>query len=246
MHSLSSAAELSVGPSGLPKLVAYRNPETAYDADLVRKFKNGDDAAFIEIMARHWAKMIAIGMRFLRNHADAEEIAQDTFIRAHRALPFFRGDSSLSTWLHRIALNLSRNRYWYFQRRHRQDSQSFDSTLSDGNTATLADLVASSAPDPAREASTQDFVQQLAAGMEKLSAKHREILTLRNSLDRSYAEIARALHLDLGTVKSRIGRARHQLRRHLDEAYAESQPGELASPWFESSRLSGRVSAASH
>jgi RNA polymerase sigma-70 factor, ECF subfamily len=241
MHSLSSAAELSLGTDGFPQRIA--NSDTAYDADLVRKFKEGDAAAFVEIMSRHRAKMVAIGMRFLRNHADAEEIAQDTFIRAHRGLPFFRGDASLSTWLHRIALNLSRNRYWYFQRRHRQDTQSFDSALSDATTATLSDLVASSAPDPAREASTHDFVQQLAVCMEKLSAEHREILTLRNSLDRSYAEIARALNLGLGTVKSRIGRARLTLRRHLDETYAGNQTGAQTSPWFESSRPSGRVLA---
>src|SRR5579883_1178027 len=89
------------------------------DTELVRRFVGGDETAFVEIMRRYQAKIFAVAHSLLHNHADAEEITQDTFIRAHRNLPRFRGDSSLATWLHRIAVNLARNRYWYFFRRKR-------------------------------------------------------------------------------------------------------------------------------
>ncbi len=80
--------------------------EALHDVELVRRFNAGDEAAFVEIITRYREKMYAVALSVLRNPADAEEIAQDTFIRAHRGLARFRGDAALSTWLHRIALNL--------------------------------------------------------------------------------------------------------------------------------------------
>ena len=93
--------------------------EAAHDAELVRRFHAGDESAFVEIMTRYREKIFTIALSLLRNHADAEEIAQDALIRAHRSLVRFRGDSSLSVCLHCITLNLARNRYWYFFRRRR-------------------------------------------------------------------------------------------------------------------------------
>src|SRR5438105_1019557 len=104
--------------------------EAAIDGELIRRFNSGDEGAFAEIVARYREKILALAERFLRNHADAEEIAQDTFIRAHRGLATFRGDSSLATWLHRIAVNLARNRYWYFYRRRRHMTLSLDCPLN--------------------------------------------------------------------------------------------------------------------
>lgn len=199
------------------------NEETAHDARLVERFKGGDGAAFVEIVGRYRLKMHAVGLRVLRNHADAEEIAQDTFIRAHRGLALFRGDSSLATWLQHIAFNLSRNRYWYFRRRHRQDSSSFDAASEGVNGVPLADLLADTAPDPEREASRHEFVAGIEGCMERLSPNHRDILLLRNVSERSYEEIATALGISVGTVKSRIARARMTLRGLLTERQADAQ-----------------------
>jgi RNA polymerase sigma-70 factor (ECF subfamily) len=105
------------------------NTEALYDADLVRRFNSGDESAFGEIMTRHKTRIFAAAIALLRNHADAEEITQDTFVRAHRGLARFRGDSSVATWLHRIAVNLARNRYWYFFRRRRHATLSLDAAL---------------------------------------------------------------------------------------------------------------------
>ncbi|HZP61121.1 MAG TPA: sigma factor, partial [Opitutaceae bacterium] len=84
-------------------LEASSQQEAAYDAGLVKRFNEGDESAFVEMMQRYRGKIYGLTLSMLRNAADAEEITQDTFIRAHRGLANFRGDSSLSTWLYRIA-----------------------------------------------------------------------------------------------------------------------------------------------
>ena len=212
--------------------------EAVVDAGLVRRFNGGDEAAFIEIVTRHRDRIQALAERFLRNHADAEEIAQDTFIRAHRGLGRFRGDSSLATWLHRIAFNLARNRYWYFFRRRAHMTVSLDCPLGAESKATFTDLVATTEADPARQATVNEFVDAVAACMEKLDTGHREILTLRNEMHHSYGEIARALGINEGTVKSRIARARGQLRHLMAETRPEFSSEGSARDWFEPMRLS--------
>jgi RNA polymerase sigma-70 factor (ECF subfamily) len=224
---------------------APANPEAAHDAELVKRFNTGDDTAFVEIVRRYRGKMFAIALSLLANHADAEEIAQDTLIRAYRGLARFRGDSSLASWLHRIAFNLSRNRYWYSHRRQRHETHSLDCALRDDSPATFADLVASDVPDPACEAAHREFSAHVTVCMGKLSAPQREILTLRNLLDQSYKDIAATLGLTVGTVKSRIARARRKLRALLAQTYVGVEPGPSPSiAWFEPSRRSGHLDAA--
>jgi RNA polymerase sigma-70 factor, ECF subfamily len=209
-----------------------KNPNAQIDQALVRRFLGGDEPAFLEIMERYREKIFTVTLGLLRNHADAEEITQDTFIRAHRGLANFRGDSSLSTWLYRIAINLARNRYWHFFRRRRHDAISLDCALSDSNTATFSDLVADVSHDPAQETIAREFVALVECCMAKLDASHREILTLRNVLHRSYDEIAATLKINVGTVKSRIARARENLRAHLAESFPEFSAGAAPAEWF--------------
>ena len=206
--------------------------ETSLDDTLVTRFTQGDEHAFVEIMERYRSKIFTITLGLLRNHADAEEITQDTFIRAHRGLANFRGDSSLATWLYRIAVNLARNRYWYFFRRRRQDSLSLDCALSDDSEATFSDLVADRAQDPSQETAASEFTGLVERCMAQLDARHREILTLRNVLNRSYEEIADTLGINVGTVKSRIARARENLRTLIAQACPEFSPDAAPSEWF--------------
>lgn len=218
--------------------------DAAYDAELVRRFNGGDEAAFVEIMNRHREKIFLISRSLLRNHADAEEITQDTFIRAHRGLGRFRGDSSLATWLHRIAVNLSRNRYWYFFRRCRHSTLSLDCPLNEDSTATFTDLVAAEEGDPAQAAAVDEFAALIDTCMEKLPARHKEILTLRNVLHHSYEEIGAALGITVGTVKSRIARAREKTRAILVEMCPEFTAEAALAEWFEPARNSGRPALA--
>lgn len=214
------------------------------DAELVRRFRLGDEGAFNSIVDRYREKMFSIALCHLRNHSDAEEIAQDTFIRAHRGLARFRGESSLATWLHRIAFNLSRNRHKHNFCRRRHATLSLDSTLSEENKETIADLIACEAPSPAREATSGEFSEIVSKCMERLATRQREILMLRNGMNKSYIEISRSLGINIGTVKSRIGRARESLRSYLAEAYPEMASENPGVSWFEPVRSMGRIAVA--
>ncbi len=220
--------------------------EVREDAALVRRFNAGDESAFVKIVDRYHARMLQVAMRLLRNRADAAEIAQDTFIRAYRGLATFRGDSSLSTWLYRIALNLSRNRYWYYFRRCRHATLPLDAEYGDTSHASFADLVASDAPSPVQEAATNEFAAIVTACMEQLPASQREILTLRNVQQYSYDHISRTLGIRIGTAKSRIARARENLRSLLFPVYGDptGAGAPLPAPWFESGRRAGLLPRA--
>ena len=217
--------------------------EALHDAGLVRRFNAGDDSAFVEIVTRYRERMFSVAFALLKNRTDAEEIAQDTFIRAHRALASFRGDSSLVTWLHCITVNLARNRYWYFFRRRRHLTLSLDRPVSDDNQATFSDLMAADTASPAREAVVGEFSELIAACMARLSARQREILTLRIFSHHSYGEIARELAISVGTVKSRIARARESLRLLLIEACPEFGSDAQPAAWFDQVRPAGGVEA---
>ena len=237
----SSSSKPASAKSGDAERISLSRQQAIHDAELVRRFNAGDESAFVEIMTRHRERMFAVAFAMLKNRADAEEIAQDAFIRAHRGLAKFRGDASLATWLHRIALNLARNRYWYFFRRRRHLTLSLDCNVSDDNQATFSDLVATEASGPAREAVTVEFTELVAVCMERLGERPREILTLRNALNRSYGEISRELGISVGTVKSRIARARASLRALLAEACPEFGPDAQPVAWFDPVRPAGGV-----
>lgn len=189
--------------------------EVAIDKELVERFKNGDQAAFDEMVSRYWDKIYAMVKQLLNNTEDAEEVTQDAFVRAHKGLVNFRGDSTFSTWLYQIATNLARNKYWYWWRRKRDRSVSFDQPLTSDGEFTLTDVIPSAVQDPKEEAINQELVDRIAECMQMLNNKHREILVLRNVQNLSYEEVAAVLNISVGTVKSRIARAREALREKL-------------------------------
>ena len=186
--------------------------EVALDRLLVDRFKSGDEAAFNEMVSRHWDRIYGMVHQLLRNQQDAEEVTQDAFIRAHRGLVNFRGDAAFSTWLYQIETNLARNRYWYWWRRKRDKTVSFDQPVSADNDTPLSEVFATEMETPGDITVTNEFVDRIAESMEKLNPKHREILILRNVKNMSYEDISEVLGISVGTVKSRIARARESLR----------------------------------
>lgn len=210
--------------------------EAEIDAALVRRFNTGDESAFNEIVSRYRGKIYGLTLGLIHNAADAEEITQDTFIRAYRGLTRFRGDSSLATWLHRIAVNLARNRYWYFFRRRRHAWISLDRPLSDTSEAVLGDLVAADNHDPSQETAVDEFNRLIAVCMDRLDHRHREILALRNVHNLPYDRIALILGINVGTVKSRIARARENLRALLMEICPDFQPASAVRDFFVEAR----------
>lgn len=179
---------------------------------LIDRVKAGDMSAYNEMVTRYYDRIFARVSQLLKNKQDAEEVTQDAFIRAHRGLENFRGDASFSTWLYQIATNLAHNRYWYWFRRKRDQSISLDQPLTDDGSMTLENVMPSGGESPADAAVTQEFVDRVSECMQGLNEKHKEVLILRNVKNLSYDEIAGQLDISVGTVKSRIARARESLR----------------------------------
>lgn len=205
--------------SRLHIIMSTNSEQAQIDQTLIARFRDGDQSAFDEMVTTYWDRIFARSFQLLNNKEDAEEVTQDTFIRAQRGLANFRGDSSFSTWLFQIATNLSHNRYWYWWRRKRSASFSIDQTLNDESDMTLVDILPCDGENPGEATVTQEFVDQVSVCMQRLSAKHREILELRNVQNMSYEEIAEELQISVGTVKSRIARARDSLRELLGDDF---------------------------
>ena len=192
------------------------------DADelLIERIKAGDMAAYNVMVIRHYDRIFSRVLQLLNNKQDAEEVTQDAFIRAHRGLENFRGDASFSTWLYQIATNLAHNRYWYWFRRKRDQSISLDQPQCDDGSLTLENVMPCADENPAEAVVTQEFVDRVSACMQYLNDKHKEVLILRNVNNLTYDEIAQQLEISVGTVKSRIARARESLRSLLGEDFA--------------------------
>ncbi|MCH2073678.1 MAG: sigma-70 family RNA polymerase sigma factor [Puniceicoccaceae bacterium] len=177
-------------------------------------------AAYNVMVIRHYDRIFSRVLQLLNNKQDAEEVTQDAFIRAHRGLENFRGDASFSTWLYQIATNLAHNRYWYWFRRKRDQSISLDQPQCEDGSLTLENVMPCADENPAEAVVTQEFVDRVSACMQYLNDKHKEVLILRNVKNLTYDEIAQQLEISVGTVKSRIARARESLRGLLGEDFA--------------------------
>ena len=176
--------------------------------------------AYNVMVTRYYDRIFARVSQLLNNKQDAEEVTQDAFIRAQRGLENFRGDASFFTWLYQIASNLAHNRYWYWFRRKRDQSISLDQPLSDDGSLTLENVMPCADENPAEAVVTQEFVDRVSGCMHELNEKHKEVLILRNLKNLTYDEIAQQLEISVGTVKSRIARARESLRGLLGEDFA--------------------------
>lgn len=176
--------------------------------ELLNRARDGDQAAFGELVRLYEKKVYALTLRMCKNPEDAAEAAQEAFLAAWQGLKFFRGESSFSTWLYRLASNASVD----LLRREQRHKAAAGPSLNDEDT--FIDVV-DDAPSPQLSAERRELKEQVEAGLRELTPEHRAVLILREMHQLSYDEIAAALDLDTGTVKSRISRARKQLRNIL-------------------------------
>jgi RNA polymerase sigma-70 factor, ECF subfamily len=188
----------------------------ATDAELVARCQTGDEESFDALVLRHQQRALNVAFQLLRNHEDATEVAQDAFVRVYRSINEFRGDCEFTTWLHRIVVNLARNKHRWWQRRGREHAVSMDAPVETPTGEMTGQLTGTTDP-PDVAAVKSEFVQLVAAKMVELPGKFREVLTLRNVEDMSYEQIAVALDCSVGTVKSRIARAREKLREAMSD-----------------------------
>ena len=185
------------------------------DAQTIERFKTGDAAAFDDLVQRHASRAYQIAYGVLGNREDAEEVAQDVFVRIHRALPSFRGDAEFTTWMYRIAINLARNKYRWNKCRGSQRSVSMDAPIGGRDDGSGIMELPTDGPRPDEALSKAEFEKDIAQEVEKLPPLYREALVLRNVEEMSYDQIAALLGCKLGTIKSRIARAREELRRRM-------------------------------
>lgn len=173
----------------------------------LERLRNGDGRAFEELVIAHQHRIFGVALRMLGDAAEAQDVAQEVFLRAHRALGGFRGDSKLSTWLYTIASRLCLTRLGAGERRLRHDSEE--------RLARLADTQA----DPAKDAERSELQAALHRAIAELAEERRIVVVLRDIEGLSYEEIAAALDLELGTVRSRLHRARQDLKDKLERFF---------------------------
>lgn len=187
--------------------VPRRNPVAPQDdAELVRAAQSGDQAAFTAIVERYQRRVYRVAYGLVRSHEDADDLAQEAFVRAWRALDRFRVGEPLYPWLARIVTNLA---YSLFRRRKRRPETSIEPLVEAGAQWGTDD-------DPADHAAQHEHADLLAGAFEELSDDHRTILVLRVVDGLSYDEIARTLEIAPGTVMSRLSRARAELKSRLE------------------------------
>jgi RNA polymerase sigma factor (sigma-70 family) len=187
--------------------------ETEDDHHLVELAKRGDLRAYDTLMRRYQERIYATVYHMTANHEDANDLTQETFIKAYQALKSFKGDASFYTWLYRVAVNKTIN----FLKQRRMKSQLSLNDL-DFNAEHDQELVALiSDKTPRRDAALAELQQKLNEAMLKLSETHRLVVTLHDVQGLSHEEIGRVMDCNVGTVRSRLFYARQQLQAWLSE-----------------------------
>ena len=170
--------------------------------------QQGDMGAFEELVKLYEKRVYALTLRMCKHPEDAAEAAQEAFLSAWQGLPFFRGEASFSTWLYRLASNACVD----LLRREGRHKNAAGPSFNDEEAGVD---IADHAPQPQETLERKELKAQIEAGLQSLTPDHRQVLILREMHQLSYDEISAVLELDVGTVKSRINRARKQLRNFL-------------------------------
>ena len=190
--------------------MAEDQPSQLVDHELVQRVQRGDSAAFDLLVRKYQHRIVALIGRYVSDWSECQDVAQETFMRAYRALGNFRGDAQFYTWLHRIAVNTAKNHLVASNRRPPTgdidiaDAEQFDSgvRLRDNDT-------------PERELMRQQMEQTVMRAVEALPEELRVAITLREAEGMSYEEIASRMDCPIGTVRSRIFRAREAIDQEL-------------------------------
>jgi RNA polymerase sigma-70 factor (ECF subfamily) len=194
--------------------MAQVEPSQQMDHELVARVQRGDSKAFDLLVRKYQHRIVALIGRYVPDWSECQDVAQEAFLRAYRALGSFRGDAQFYTWLHRIAVNTAKNHLVANGRRPPTDdidvadAEQYDSgvRLRDNDT-------------PERELMRQQMEQTVMRAVEALPEELRTAITLREVEGLSYEEIAARMDCPIGTVRSRIFRAREAIDRSLREVF---------------------------
>jgi RNA polymerase sigma-70 factor, ECF subfamily len=187
----------------------------ASDLSLVRRVQRGERGAYDLLVLKYQHKVVKLVMRYLRNPADAEDVAQEAFVKAYRALPQFRGDSAFYTWLYRIAINTAKNAL--AARERNPVSYELDLQGNDESSDMVSRLKDPETPEGL--ALTEEIRDTVNHAISELPEDLRTAIVLRELEGMSYEEIAASMDCPVGTVRSRIFRAREAIDRRLREVF---------------------------
>lgn len=205
--------------SDLASAIGIRAAEESFIAEL----KAGSEDAFAQLLMEYGNPIYSLIARSLRDPSDAADVTQEVFVKVFRNISQFHGDSSLRTWIYRIALHEASNqRRWWS--RHKRQELTIDAPLEgdEGECFCMADALPSDGASPYECAAQAQIAERVVAGLRELPDAFREVVVLREIEGFGYEEIAEMLNVNLGTVKSRLTRGRALLREVL-----RKEPGEL-------------------
>jgi RNA polymerase sigma-70 factor (ECF subfamily) len=185
------------------------------DLVLVKRVQRGDKTAFDLLVRKYQHKVVKLVLRYVRNPAEAEDIAQEAFIKAYRALPQFRGDSAFYTWMYRIAINTAKNSLASRDR----SPIAYDLDLNDPEESHSVQTKLQDPDTPEGMALTEEIRLIVNSAIEGLPEELKTAIVLRELDGLSYEEIAAAMECPVGTVRSRIFRAREAIDKRLREVF---------------------------
>jgi len=179
----------------------------SFDEKLVRQAQAGDCRAFNALDCKYRARIMRLTLRYARNQADAEDLVQDTFLKAYRALLSFRGDASFYSWLHRIAINAAKTAFHV----HARDAHVVS---MEGHSEQLEELAT-----PESLAVTDEILAAIGAAIDGLCDDQRRAIVLREIDGLSYQQVAGAMSCPVGTVRSRVFRAREAIHLRVRDSF---------------------------
>jgi RNA polymerase sigma-70 factor, ECF subfamily len=189
--------------------------EDTGDLGLVQRVQKGDKTAFDLLVLKYQHKVVKLVTRYLRDPSDAEDVAQEAFIKAYRAIPQFRGDSAFYTWLYRIAINTAKNAIVSRDR----SPVDFDLDLQNVEESNSMQLRLADAETPESLLQTEEIRTTVNQAIEALPEDLRTAIVLRELEGLSYEDIAQSMDCPVGTVRSRIFRAREAIDKRLSEVF---------------------------
>jgi len=202
----------TTGGSNEPPEAVVRDDQKE-ERDMIRRATHGDLGAYDDLVKRYQERIYATIYHMTSNHEDANDLAQEAFIKAFQALKSFKGGSSFYTWVYRIAVNKTIN--FLKQRKNRSQMSLNDLDFNAEHDPDLVALI--SDKTPRREAGLAELQEKLNEAMQKLSDFHRLVVTLHDVQGMSHEEIAAIMDCNIGTVRSRLFYARQQLQAYLSD-----------------------------
>jgi RNA polymerase sigma-70 factor (ECF subfamily) len=191
----------------------------AGEAQFVDRLRAGEAAAFDRLVQERSGDVYALLYRLTEDAEEARDLTQETFLRAFQNISRFRCDADLKTWIYRIAINQARNRWRWWRRRRRDQTISLDVETGERQETLSASLPDRAQPNPEQETLERERERLLSRALQTLGRPFREAVILRDVEGLSYEEIAQALEISIGTVKSRLSRGRIELRRKLGSSF---------------------------